>query len=128
MRRSLNIKGPPQQVSLVEIENSTEREICCKSVDLEEDNNFDWSDTSSVKSFMTHQPRRKKKATPKTRIFDQIQKVLDFGSKAKQITRTKLFKNPTIEKLKNSAIKEKQRQKHVFNLSKMGMKGFVIVR
>lgn len=120
MRRSLKVRYP-QQVSLVEVadSDSDEKHICARSVAMESADEFDWNDSASCKSFLTHRPKRKPKKTAcKVRYVEQIEKVLNFGNNAKQITRTKLVRNPTIDGLKRSAVRVRQRQKHEFNLSK----------
>ena len=58
----------------------------------------------------------------KQRIFDEIQKVLNFGNDAKQITKMKLIQNPTIDDLKKSAIKLKKRNKFKLNLGNIYLK------
>lgn len=109
MRRSLGVKGPPKKVSLVDVAASagdSEVEICNKSVDLGEDV-LDWSDTASCASFRTCQAsnKRPRKKKEKIKWFEEIEKVLEFGENAKQITNVKLIKNPTIENLKKSALR-----------------------
>lgn len=120
VRRSLKV-ALPQKVALVEVAeyDSQEKQICSRSVVLEDPDEFEWSDSGSCKSFLTHQPRKKPKKTKhKVRSFEEIEKVLNFGNNAKQITRTKLIQNPTIDDLKQSAIKIRKRKHDRFNLSK----------
>jgi predicted RNA-binding Zn ribbon-like protein len=82
---------------------------------------LDWSDTASCSSFMTYQPKKKKKLKKnrKMKWFEEIQNVLDFGEKAKQITKTKLIKNPTIENLKKSALQLREMKKRKFQLGNL---------
>ena len=120
LRRSLNVKGKQQKVSLVEVKDcEDEIEICTKSVDFGEEEDIEWSAHGSCKSFMTHQPKKKQKKTQSgKRFFDEIQKVLDFGNNAKKITKIKLIKNPTIDELKKSAVKMARRNKFKLNIGK----------
>ena len=119
-RGSLHVKGVPQKVSLVEVASEDELPICSRSVHSEEQ---EWSDAASCSSFLTQQPSRLKQKRKKLRWHDQIQNVLDFGNKAKQITRVKLMKNPTIEDLKRSAVRLAKRRKQNFNLGKKVTEG-----